>query len=232
MMAETLKKAKGRRGKSSGAQRPAETSSELPPDATQLGHNSQARHDVIVEAINKIRHHEAQIEAIRAGTKKHHQEIGNAYRTLKTQLGMSRKDVERARWLAELEDDEARVSSLSHFKEVYEALRPGETVDWLDAAERAERSREALAQPSSELNGSSRTVDPEDVADAAGFEAGQNGLRAASCPYDQTTQSALHDRWMAAWQRGQGKIAGVGGEASSAGPGSGDSNPFTEAATH
>jgi hypothetical protein len=179
-----------------------------------------------------MRQLEAEIESVRATIKAKNKKIADEYRKLKTHLGMSRKDVERARWLAELEENEARVSSLSHFKEVYEALRPGETLDWLEAAERAERSREALAQPPQAPNGGSQAVDPEAVADAAGLEAGSNGLPARSCPYDQTTQSALHDRWMAAWERGQGKIAfGAGGEASWAGPDGGAGNPFAEA-TH
>lgn len=109
---------------------------EAPQDAT-AEHNVSNRRTVLQQCCAEIRTLGAQANALAEQKKGINKQIGDVFRRIKSELGIKRKSVEAIMGLVDLKDEE-RNETLDELREVYEALRPGEQLDWISVAENAQ----------------------------------------------------------------------------------------------
>lgn len=144
------------------------------------------------KAIVKLHRELAPLEAEKAGAS---EEIRSLRQTFKADTGMALADFDAARRLIMLEDEE-RHTKLDNFMVIYNALKPGEQINWVDAAEQADRPKPNGAVENG--GGEAKTlVDPN----AQGFAAALNGKGEVDNPYREGSGDA------AAWQIGFGSGA-------------------------
>ena len=168
--------------------------------ATPAVANVGARIDLIKKLDSELRPLEAEIDAINVKKK----QLRKTF-TADTQITMA--DFDAARRLAMIDDDEERHGKIDNYREVYNALKPGEQLSWLDAME----------AKGSKSNGPG---DPEDIKaaifgdakkmDVAGHTAGSAGAGAETCPVDEDHEN--HGAWNAGWDRAQAEMAAKLGE--------------------
>lgn len=160
--------------------------------ATTMGHNAKARRALIRSSHAKLNQLEAKIEALNVQKRALAKECADIYREVKSDLGISREDLEAVRRLVGLGKDE-RDASIGNFQEAWMALRPGEQLSMFKDDE--ERIDDALVAQAAE----------------AGLKAGRAGKNFSDCPY---SDEARTEAWRAKWREGQREIAeGMGAEA-------------------
>ena len=104
-----------------------------PDDATRQ-HNIGNRRTVLQQCCAEIDRLETEAASLREKVKGVNKQIGDTYRRIKSELGISRENAELVRRIVALEDEE-RDEALDQVKEVYEALRPGEQLDFFKPPE-------------------------------------------------------------------------------------------------
>jgi septal ring factor EnvC (AmiA/AmiB activator) len=106
------------------------------------------RQDRIRKAHKEISALETEIEGLKARTKGLNKSIGDVFRKIESHLGIKRKDLQAIRRLISLEDDD-RAETEDSLRECYEALRPGEQLDWLKATEPRRTANDSTRDPAS-----------------------------------------------------------------------------------
>lgn len=105
---------------------------------TGAKHNAKSRADMIRKLSKELRPYEQDIDEAKAAMKKLRKDFT-------TDTGITMRDFDAARRLADIEEDEERHTKLDNLAECYSALRPGEQLDWVQAAE--QQDAEAPNEP-------------------------------------------------------------------------------------
>jgi hypothetical protein len=167
--------------------------------------NSAARADTIRDAVRWIAEHEAEAKAINADIREYKQ------KHIKGDLGFKIADFNAVYRVSQLELQD-RDSLLECLREGFKALNLGGVMDWVAAAETAQRRRAS-------------TTAPDDAARATGRRDGLSGVTAEGSRYRQgdpgygdymlglADGEAERDRVMALGESGNGHANGAAGEA-------------------
>ncbi len=107
------------------------------------GHNSVAHAPAIKKLDAALRPLEADKEKIAADMKKLRKQF-------KADTGITLGDFDAARRLALLDDDDARQKTIDNMVRCYNALSPGETLDWTTAVEETGAEADAKAEATGE----------------------------------------------------------------------------------
>ena len=114
---------------------------EMTPETAQttdLQHNAKARAAAIRKLAGNLRPHEEAIAVEKASMKKLRKEFT-------ADTGITMADFDAARRLADLDDDDERHTKLDNLAECFSALRPGEQLDWITAAQKEQAPEEEEA---------------------------------------------------------------------------------------
>lgn len=114
----------------------AENLNQAANESANREHNMEARRDAIKKLDRELRPWESQIEEAR-------EEMCTLRQNFKADTGITIADFNAARRLASMEDDDERRGKIDNFRECYNALMPGEQLNWLDAMEQEETGAEA-----------------------------------------------------------------------------------------
>lgn len=98
----------------------------LTQESANKEHNVGARLDAIKKLDRELRPLETQMEEIK-------EEMRELRQTFKADTGITLADFNAARRIACIEDDDERRGKIDNFRECYNALMPGEQLNWLDA---------------------------------------------------------------------------------------------------
>jgi len=97
------------------------------------GHNEVDPSDAIKQLDADLIPIEAKIQAAKNESRK----LRNKF---KSDTGMALADFDAARRLAKMDDDEERVAKVDNFRQCYNALVAGQQLDWLDAADKQDKT--------------------------------------------------------------------------------------------
>lgn len=180
-------RARGQAG--TGLQSQASARSELENPSTSIagttaGHNSAKRAEIIRECKAEIDDATTEAAQLREKVNKQNKRVSNAYRRLKSELDMKRKDAEFHFRLVDLPDSE-RNEAVDHMREIFAATGKGEQLDWINASDKADERTAAQKE-----------------ARAAGREAGRVAkLNLTDNPHP--LNSAAFHEWNAGYGEGQ-----------------------------
>jgi len=187
-MARTLNRQSAAERKTRGADGKADSAD--PERAQIVGHNAKARRAMYRDKHRELTAIEAKEDDLRVKMKAFGKEKSNIYREVKSELGVSRTDFEVMRRVVQLSKDE-REETVSHFQEIYESLRPGEQMSFLQ-----DTAAELTATARIEIH-------------AAGVAAGKAGKNLSDCPHEDGEAAEL---WQNGWTAAQREMAeGLGG---------------------
>lgn len=107
-----------------------------PTEATPLA-NVGNRKAILQKAASEIRALQSEAEGHRAKIKGLNKSVGDVFRKIKSDLGIKRKSFEAIMELIDLPEEDFG-QTVDEYREVYEALKPGEQMDWLSTRSASE----------------------------------------------------------------------------------------------
>lgn len=135
-----------------------------------------------------------QLELVKAVNK----QIGNMFRRLKTQLGITRESIEHHFGLLNIEDEDVRAARLAEMRELYRALPLGEQAElFLDDGDSA-ADDDGVVQEASQDAAAGFTFEQ-------GKQAGLAGKQADDNPFAKRLKA--HHTWEAGRMAGQAELA-------------------------
>ena len=160
-------------------------------EATPAVTNVRARIDLIKKLDSELRPLESRKEQI-------NDQIRELRQRFKADTDITLADFDAARRVALMDDDDDRQGKLDNFMECYNALKPGEQLSWLDAADRKKEAQQADEARDAILGDAKKM-------EKAGYASGKAGSGVDTCPVGEEHEN--HPAWMKGWNKGQAELA-------------------------